>query len=131
MKVKINADETIAGKEQELFKKRNEVFEKVKAAESAEEVLALAKEDGKELSMEEAQEIYRQLHNTGEISDDELEAVAGGGAHLYGHLVVSALYSCGDWTCKKHGKGCSCYRSDCYSCKHMSYKFPVNICNIH
>ncbi len=131
MEAKINADKTVTGNEQELFEKRNKVFEKVKAAASAEEVLALAKEAGEELSMEEAQEIYKQLHGTGELSDAELEAVAGGGAHLYGHLVVSGLYICSDWTCKKHGRDCSCYHTDCYQCKHMQYKFPVNICMIH
>ena len=131
MEAKINAHMADAEKTQEFFEKRSEVFEKVKAAESAEKVLALAKEVGEELSMEEAQGIYKQFHSTGELLDEELQAVAGGGEHKYGHLVVSMFYSCGDWVCGKHNGNCSCKKAFCTQCMHVRYKFPVMICNIH
>jgi predicted ribosomally synthesized peptide with nif11-like leader len=57
-----------------------ELIAKAKAAKSAEELLALAKENGIELTEEDAKTCFEQLHANREISDDELEAVAGGGA---------------------------------------------------
>lgn len=57
-----------------------ELIAKAKAAESAEELLALAKENNVELTEEEAKVCFEQLHANGAVSDDDLEAVAGGGA---------------------------------------------------
>ncbi len=58
----------------------NEQMQKAKECKSAEELLALAKENGMEMSAEEAAERYAQLHNEGELSDDELDSAAGGGS---------------------------------------------------
>ena len=57
-----------------------EMLKKLQAAKSAEDVVAIAKEHGKELTDEQAQEIYDKLQAaaSGELSDDDLEAVAGG-----------------------------------------------------
>ena len=56
-----------------------ELIAKAKAATSAEELLELAKENGVALSDEEAKTCFEQLHANVELSDDELEAVSGGG----------------------------------------------------
>ena len=57
-----------------------ELVNKARKAESVEELLALAKENGIELTNEQAKEYFAQLNPTkGELSDDELEDVAGGG----------------------------------------------------
>ena len=56
-----------------------EQITKAKAAKSAEELLALAKENGIEISEEEAAKFFADLHKEGELSDDELAGVAGGG----------------------------------------------------
>ena len=56
------------------------MMEKTKNAKNAEELLALAKENGVAMSEEEAQMYYAQLNPTsGELSDNDLDAVAGGG----------------------------------------------------
>ena len=66
-----------------------ELFEKAKEAKSAEELLSLAKANGVELTQEEAAEYFAQLNKSGEISDEELDNVAGGGCHKKdGRLVV-------------------------------------------
>ena len=57
-----------------------ELIAKAKAAKSAEELLALAVENGIELTEEEAKICFEQLHTNAAVSDDELENVAGGGA---------------------------------------------------
>ena len=56
----------------------SELIAKAKAAKSAEELLALAKENGLELTEEEAKTYFAQLNANGALSDDELDAVAGG-----------------------------------------------------
>ena len=57
-----------------------ELLTKAKAAKTAEEIMALAKENGMELTEESAKAYLDLLHpQTGELSDDELDNVAGGG----------------------------------------------------
>lgn len=57
-----------------------ELIAKAKAAKSAEALLELAKANSVELTETEAKICFEQLHANGAVSDDELEAVAGGGA---------------------------------------------------
>ncbi len=57
-----------------------ELIEKAKNAKTTEELLAMAKENGVELTTEEANAYFAQLNpKSGELSDDELDNVAGGG----------------------------------------------------
>ena len=56
-----------------------EMIEKAKAAKSAEELLAIAKANGVEMTADDAAAYIAQLNpKSGEISDDELGSVAGG-----------------------------------------------------
>ena len=55
-----------------------ELIEKAKAAKSAEDILAIAKENGIALSEDEAKTYFERLNTSGELSDDELDSVAGG-----------------------------------------------------
>ena len=57
-----------------------EMLKKLQEAKSAEDVVAIAKEHGKELTLEQAQALLDRVKNsvTGELSDDAVEAVAGG-----------------------------------------------------
>ena len=54
-----------------------ELIEKAKQAKSAEELIALAKENGAELSAEEAQKLFDSICD-GTLTDDDLEKVSGG-----------------------------------------------------
>ncbi len=57
-----------------------ELIEKAKSAKTPEELMALAKENGMELTEESAKAYFEKLHpQSGEISDDELDNVSGGG----------------------------------------------------
>ena len=57
-----------------------ELVNKARKAESVEELLALAKENGIELTNEQAKAFFAQLNPPkGELSDDELDNVSGGG----------------------------------------------------
>ena len=57
-----------------------ELIAKAKATKSAEELMALAKENNIEMTEEEAKTYFEQLNASGPLSDDELDAVAGAGA---------------------------------------------------
>lgn len=86
----------------------HEMLQKVKTAGSVAELIAIAEENGVEMTEEEAKNYYAQLNpSSGELSDDELDNVAGGGCHKGdGRLVVTSLYHCGNFACKLCGKGC-------------------------
>ena len=60
-----------------------ELLEKAKAAKSAEELLAMAKAESVELTEEQAEKAFAELHKTGELSDEELNSVAGGCYPIY------------------------------------------------
>lgn len=121
---------------------QKELFEKAKEAKSAEELLSLAKENGMELTEEEAAAYFAQLNKSGELSDEELDNVAGGGCHNKdGRLVVTVWYSCNDFTCKKCGRKNTGdhfhiidgyrtnYMQQCQFCKYMSYESGLWLCN--
>ena len=116
-----------------------ELVEKAKKAESKEELIAMAKENGTELTPESAEAYFKLLHpKTGEVSDDELENVSGGGCYNKGRLVVTTQFSCWDWHCKN---GCDkevvqtpfytvCKNcGNIYACKYCSYEKGLWLCN--
>lgn len=81
-----------------------ELIAKAKGTKTPEELAALAKESSIDLTEEEAKAYFEQLHpKTGELSDDELDNVAGGGCHNGGRLVVSVMHYCDEWRCKDDG----------------------------
>ena len=121
---------------------QKELFEQAKEAKSAEELVSLAKENGMELTEEEAAAYFAQLNKSGELSDEELDNVAGGGCHNKdGRLVVTVWYSCNDFTCKKCGRKNTGdhfhiidgyrtnYMQQCQFCKYMSYESGLWLCN--
>ena len=56
-----------------------EMIEKAKAVKSAEELIALAKDNGVEMTADEAATYFAQLNpKSNELFDDDLDAVAGG-----------------------------------------------------
>ena len=60
-----------------------ELIEKAKTAKTAEELLEMAKEESIEMSAEQAAEYFATIHASGELSDEELDNVAGGCAGPY------------------------------------------------
>ena len=55
-----------------------EMIAKAKTADSAEELMKIAAEEGVTLTVEEAEMYFSFLSGDGELSDEALEAVAGG-----------------------------------------------------
>jgi len=94
-----------------------ESIAKAKQAKSVEELLTLAKESGVEMTAEQAQEYYTQLNpKSGELADDELDNVAGGGCHDLGNgnLIVTACYSCDFWESNSVRLDAPKFCSNCY-----------------
>ena len=56
-----------------------ELLEKAKQAKTAEELLAMAKAENIELTEAQAAKAFAELSKNGELSDEELDNVAGGG----------------------------------------------------
>ena len=92
----------------------NEMIMKGKEANTVEELKEMAIKENWNISDEEANAYFDELQkyktpNIGELSDDELDDVSGGGCHTKdGRLVVTVLHSCGHFTCK-----------NCYNTAHL------------
>lgn len=129
-----------------------EMMLKAKEAKSAEELLALAKENSIELTKEDAEVYIKMNGESGELSDNELDGVTGGAAYTIrdGYLIVTNFHECDRWKCDKCGGDrieymrvasesgwawahqCSGYPNGCgkgcATCKYMKYRFPFQIC---
>lgn len=55
-----------------------EMLEKAKNAKTSDELMAMANAAGIELEKSKAEEIFARLNKGGELSDDDLNSVAGG-----------------------------------------------------
>jgi len=133
-----------------------ELIEKAKAAKTAEELLALAKENEVEMTEESAAAYFAQLHPTsGEVSEDELDNVSGGGCKTKvngeSYTVVTSNLSCfnGQWErlcvlCTNGNWGIPSGTPDfmlhatwnamagdrqCGSCKHLKFKAGTGYCS--
>ena len=80
-----------------------ELIEKARQAKSPEELLALAKENNYDFNEEQANAYFEQLNKSGELSDNELENVAGGGCSTpqKPKNMVYVNSTCIYWACKK------------------------------
>ena len=118
-----------------------EMLAKARKAKTQEELLAIAQENGVEMDAESAQAYFEQLHQpTGEVSDDELDDVAGGACYQGdGRMVTTVGNSCRSWRCKQHNKKMDsdhrpvcieCGKmASCNSCKFCTYEKGLWLCN--
>ena len=135
-----------------------EMIAKAKEAKSVEELMALAKENGIELTEEDAKMYFEQLSaKKGELSDDELSDVSGGGCETTvdgkKYTVVTNLCDCftgqylNNWV-YNHGEYEMVHRKDnsglrefwfdslcwtshykqCGSCAHLGFKDGIGYC---
>lgn len=108
------------------MKMNNELIAKAKEAKTAEELMALAKESGEEITEESAKAYFDLLNpKTGELSDDELDNVAGGGCYSDG----GRLKTTSGYKCKHYADGQSTYgiKGTCCRCKYWGVD-PNAVC---
>lgn len=82
----------------------NEQIEKAKAAKNVEELLALAKENGMELTEEDAAKYFDEWHKEGELADDELNNVSGGGCQSNVYISDVDHSLCHNYVSARNGK---------------------------
>ena len=119
----------------------NEILAKAKAAKTPEELIEIASENDVEMTEESAKAYVDLLHpKTGEVSDDELDNVAGGACYRGdGRMVTTVANLCREWRCKKDGSRmesdhrpicCKCGKTAfCSSCKFCTYEKGLWLCN--
>ena len=108
------------------MKMNNELIAKAKEAKTAEELMALAKESGEEITEESAKAYFDLLNpKTGELSDDELDNVSGGGCCSDG----GRLKTTSGYRCKHYADGQSTYgiKGTCCRCKYWGVD-PNAVC---
>ena len=124
----------------------NEIRTKAKAAKTPEELIEIATENDVEMTEESAKAYFDLLHpKTGEMSDDELDNVSGGGCRGNDDRMVTTLMSdCEHWKCKKDGSSaptgspgylrlpkcpkCKCIVR-CSNCPYCTYEKGLWLCN--
>ncbi len=118
-----------------------ELIAKARKVKTPEELIALAKENGTEMTEESAKAYFGQLHPTsGELSDEELDNVSGGGCYNGDRLVTTVLNYCDEWRCKDDGSQCSIQGpmvycntckvgAFCCSCHYCTYEKGLWLCN--
>ena len=108
-----------------------ELLEKAKLAKSAEELIALAKENGAQLSAEEANTYFTKLNSkTGELADDELDNVAGGGCTDSGVVEVDSWSRCSYFVCaicNDEDPNCQ-FVKRCRNCKYARNSSDKTLC---
>lgn len=121
----------------------DELMKRASACSSPEELAKLAEENGSELTEEQAAAYFGQLHRSGELCDEELDNVAGGGCYKKdGRLVVTVGYSCDCYQCKycdvaytdhyclgKSATSAEWVKKNCNSCRYCSYENALWLCN--
>ena len=126
----------------------NEMVSKGMKANSAQELKEMAAEQDWNMTDEEAKAYLDELQkykadSTGELSDDELDDVSGGGCYKGKRLVVTTMHSCMEWSCKcgnpsnmtpgelvNLGRCPKCRRGKtCGNCKYCSYEKGLWLCN--
>ena len=123
-----------------------ELLEKAKQTKTPEELAALAKENGTEMTEESAKAYFAQLNpKTGELSDDELDNVSGGGkcGTMYKDRrpVITVGNSCEYWRCERchhstlritddiHDECRSCgNKKICGRCEYSRYEGGLLLC---
>ena len=120
-----------------------EMIEKAKTVKSAEELLELAKASNVEMTADEAATYFEQLNSkSGELDDDELDAVAGGGCGYAsdGRRIVDMGGRCHSSFACKNGCGnnvdmgtekCRICGEEwrCYNCVSVSFEGGKMYCN--
>lgn len=87
------------------------LIEQAKSAKSVEELLSLAKDAGVAMDEENAKQLFAQLNRQGELADEELDSVAGGGCnnksdglgYLGRRFTATDVATGGPMKCKKCG----------------------------
>ena len=126
-----------------------ELLKKAREAESPEELLKLAHENGiEDFTDENAKAYFEAMHRSGELADEEID-VSAGGCKKGGKTVVTHLNRCDEFICKSCGRymvgtydggfaahgayifgPLDCNKDQfCCNCKYFIYESGLWLCN--
>ena len=108
----------------------NEQLIKARSAKSAEELLAMAKEAGIEMTADEAAKYFAELNKHGELNETELAAVAGGSKDPQEYDVKASWAPCcnGKYQMREGENFSSLLSGDsCGKCIHFKYTGTLDI----
>ncbi len=106
-----------------------ELLKKAKEAKDEKELIEIAEKEGIELREEAASSIFKRLHSEGELSDDDLDSVSGGGCQQkinnHNFTVVTSGCSCftGHWKDSRANSDRYFLRSDNTQLRETWYAF--------
>jgi hypothetical protein len=107
-----------------VYMDRSEIIKKASACSTAEELQALAREYGMDIDLNSAEQFLKDLKRTNtEISDDELDMVAGGGCGGGGGGGSSSLRECPNCGKRKGEKWMKIDNKTWYHCTGCSIFF--------
>ncbi len=92
-----------------------EFISKAKQAKTPEELIDIAKVNNIELSSEEAQTCFNKLNKSGELTEDELSDVTGGGCGDKRKVVTSSGW-CKHYVCNICGRHPKVNERKCHKC---------------
>ncbi len=100
-----------------------ELLAKAKQAKTPEELMALAQENGMEMTEETAKTLFAKLNRkSGEISDEELDNVSGGACYTDdGYLLTTIGHKCKHFEEKMGHSG---IKGTCCACQYWDYDIP-------
>ncbi len=95
----------------------SDLLKKARTAQSPDDLVTLAEKSGLKLSKSDAEHYFNAVKSRGEISDDELDAVSGGGACYTkeGFLSTTCGYKCSYF---EEDPGVGGVYGTCYCCKY-------------
>lgn len=101
------------------------LLEKAKKTRSKEELIALCRDNGYDISENDARRYYDALHKSGEIDDDDLNSVSGGACYTNdGYLKTTIGHSCKYYE-RQSGVNPNALDNTCYACKYWGDQFET------
>lgn len=106
-----------------------ELLSKAKEAKDEKELSLMAKKEGIDLTEESIKSLYKRLHSEGELNDDDLDSVSGGGCQTkfnnHNFTVVTSGCRCfmGRWSDSRMDSDTYYRRSDNIMLRETWYSF--------
>lgn len=95
------------------------LIEKAKKVKTKEELTELLKQHGVEISSEQTDKLFSEIKSYGEIKDDDLDNVSGGGCYSPdGYLKTTIGYGCNKY--ERVDGAISGVDGTCYLCKYWN-----------
>lgn len=98
-----------------------EIIKKAKNVKSKEELMVLLKDNGVDITADKVDELYQEICSYGEIGDDDLDKVSGGGCYSpEGYLKTTIGYGCDLYERVEGTASGAGVEGTCYMCRYWN-----------